>query len=146
MSLLPAQDGHPPVSSHQGRPTDAVTATLPHNCPNFAGAPGNTYNSLPVSSHARPQDDRSDGSPYGATCFGNNGLADEFDSTRLEPNAVNVTNVLPPFTTPSNALPATSSNSAAAQRPDSAGEGNHFTFTNLQPYDNPQSTPTPSCQ
>ena len=146
MSLLPAQDGHSPISSHRGRPTDAVAATLPHNRPNFPGVPGNAYNSLPASSHARPPDDGSDGSPYGATRFGNNGLADDFGVTRPAPNAVNVNNVLPPLITPSNALHATSSNSAAARRPDSAGGGNRFTVTNLQPHDIPQSTPTPSRQ
>lgn len=143
LSLLPVgQGGHSPISANRGRPTDAVAATLPYNRPNFVGAPGNAYSSLPVSSHAISSED---GPSYGATRFGNS-LADEFGSTRPGLNAVNVTNVVPPLTNPSAPL-TTSSNPAAARRPDSSGGGgNRFTVTNLQPHDIPHSTPTPSRQ
>lgn len=137
LSLLPVGQGHSPISTNRGRPTDAVAATLPYNRPNLAGAPASTYNSLPGSTHAIPSE--------GATRFGNS-LADEFGSTRSAPTAVNVPNVpnvvVPRVTTPPNAPPTTSS-PAAVRRPDSSGGGgNRFTVTNLQPHDIPQPTPS----
>lgn len=140
LSLLPvAQAGHSPIS--RGRPADAVAATLPLNRTNFPGVPGQAYGTVPISPHSsRPSED---GTTYSAARFGNNGLADEFGSTR-PPNAVTVTSlVVPPSVNPP---PTTSSNSTTTRRPGSAGGGHRFTVTNLQPQDIPQSTSTPSRQ
>ena len=127
LSLLPT--GHSATTpTTPGRPTDAVAATLPNNRPNFAGAPGNAYNTLP----AMISDD-------GATRFAN-GLADEFGS--VQANVGNANKVVVPPSAP----PTTISN-PAARRPDSGGGGSRLlTVANLQPNDIPQSTPTPTRQ